>query len=95
MEKHFYVYIMTNWNRTVLYTGVTGNLVARTYQHREKMTPGFTSKYNVKRLVYYEECNDALSAIAREKQLKGGSRQKKLDLVCKFNPGWEDLYEQL
>ncbi len=95
MEKQFYVYIMTNPGHTVLYTGVTSDLQARAYEHKEKLNPGFTSKYSTGYLVYYEECADALSAIAREKQIKGGSRQKKLDLIHKFNPGWKDLYPQL
>lgn len=95
MEKQFYVYIMTNWTHSVLYTGVTSDLIARVYQHKEKINPGFTEKYNIKILVYYEEQPDALSAIAREKQIKGGSRDKKIKLINKLNPGWEDLFESL
>jgi putative endonuclease len=71
MSKHFYVYIMTNWRNSVLYTGVTSNLQARVFEHKEGLVPGFTSRYYIKKLVYFEECADALSAIAREKQIKG------------------------
>jgi putative endonuclease len=95
MEKHFFVYIMTDPKHSTLYTGVTSNLTTRIYQHKEKMTPGFTSHYNVNMLVYYEECPDASSAIAREKQIKGGSRQKKINLIDGFNPQWVDLFEHL
>lgn len=86
---------MTNWNHTVLYTGVTSNLQGRVFQHKEKLAPGFTSRYNVKVLVYYKECADAISAIAYEKQIKGGSRQKKIDLINSLNPNWKDLYNEL
>jgi putative endonuclease len=86
---------MTNDHRTVLYTGVTSDLKARVYQHREKLLDGFTKRYNVCRLVYYEAGNDATGAIAREKQIKAGSRQKKVDLIDSINPEWEDLYDQL
>ena len=95
MEKQFYVYIMTDPKHSTLYTGVTVNLQERVYQHKEKLTPGFTSRYNTNMLVYYEECVDAPSAIAREKQIKGGSRQDKIKLINHQNPGWCDLYEKL
>jgi putative endonuclease len=95
MEKQFYVYIMTNPGHRTLYTGVTSNLQARVYQHREKIVPGFTSRYNVNMLVYYEEQPDAFAAIAREKQIKSGSRQDKIKLIKVFNPSWRDLYSQL
>ena len=95
MEKHFYVYLMTNPGLSSLYTGVTGELQARVYQHKEKQTPGFTSRYYVNMLVYYEELADASAAIAREKQIKGGSRQDKIELINGMNPGWCDLYKQL
>jgi putative endonuclease len=95
MSKSYYVYILTNKYHNVLYTGVTHDLRRRVYQHKEKLVPGFTSKYNVDQLVYFEECGDVRQAIAREKQIKGGSRQKKLDLVNSFNPEWCDLYEQI
>jgi putative endonuclease len=93
--KSGYVYIMTNKNNTVLYTGVTSDLQKRVWQHREELVEGFTKRYNVAKLVYYEICPDMLSAIAREKQLKGGSRQKKVDLINGLNPEWRDLYEDL
>ncbi len=78
--KHgqYYVYILTNKHNHVLYTGVTNNLTRRIYEHKEKLVSGFTRKYNVGKLVYYEVCDSPYDAIAREKQIKGGSRQKKL-----------------
>ncbi len=94
-SKSGYVYIMTNKNNTVLYTGVTSDLQKRVWQHREKLVEGFTKRYNVLKLVYYEACPDMSSAIAREKQLKGGSRQKKVDLIQGLNPEWRDLYDDL
>lgn len=90
-----YAYIMTNQHNTVLYTGVTSNLQKRVWQHREKLVEGFTKRYNVVKLVYYEVCPDILTAIAREKQLKGGSRPKKVDLIQGLNPEWRDLYDDL
>jgi len=95
VERQFFVYILTNRHRTVLYTGVTGNLVQRAYQHRTKAIPGFTSRYNLDRLVFYEPAADATAAIAREKQIKAGSRSKKLALINGMNPDWRDLYEDL
>ena len=95
MEKQYYVYILTNKRHTVLYTGVTNDLVRRVFEHREKVVPGFTKKYNVYKLVYYEMTESIESAILREKQIKGGSRQKKLDLINEMNPLWRDLYEEL
>ncbi|MFH1940493.1 MAG: GIY-YIG nuclease family protein [bacterium] len=86
---------MTNKYNTVLYTGVTNNLKRRVYEHKEKLKPGFTSKYNVNKLVYYEVCEDAYHAICREKQIKGGSRQKKIDLINNFNEKWQDLFDKL
>ena len=94
-EKQYYIYIMTNKNNTTLYTGVTSNLKKRVWEHKEKLVPGFTKKYNINNLVYYEVGDDAYSAIAREKQLKAGSRQKKQDLINKMNKNWQDLYDQL
>jgi len=94
-SKSGYVYIMTNKNNTVLYTGVTSDLQRRVWQHREKLVEGFTERYQVAKLVYYEACPDMLSAIAREKQLKGGSRQKKVDLINGLNSEWRDLYDDL
>ena len=95
MDKQYYVYIMTNKNNTVLYTGVTNDLIKRVYQHKEKLVKGFTRKYNVTELVYYEVFDDPENAIAREKQIKAGSRQKKVDLVNSMNSGWNDLYGTL
>lgn len=86
---------MSNWTQTVLYTGVTSNLQARVFEHKESVNRGFTNSYNVKLLVYYEECSDAISAIAREKQIKGGSRKSKLALITSLNPDWKDLCEEL
>ena len=95
MDKLYCVYILTNRRNTVLYTGVTRDLQARVHQHREKLMPGFTKRYNVSKLVYYEAGLDPVGAIAREKQIKAGSRQKKIDLVARMNPGWRDLYDDL
>jgi putative endonuclease len=94
MEKYFCVYIMTNKSNTVLYTGVTNDLVRRVYEHKQKLTKGFTSKYNVTKLVYYEASTDINSAIAREKQIKAGSRRKKIALIETMNPEWKDLLEE-
>jgi putative endonuclease len=95
MKKQFYLYIMTNPKHTVTYVGVTSNLQERVLQHREKSVPGFTSRYNINKLVYYEIFPDAYSAISREKQIKGGSREKKVELINSMNPKWEDLSEKL
>jgi putative endonuclease len=95
MDKLYFVYILTNQRHTVLYTGVTSDLKARVYQHREKLLPGFTSRYNVLKLVYYEAFQDVTAAITREKQIKAGSRQRKMDLINSQNPEWRDLYDQL
>ena len=84
---------MTNKNNSVLYTGVTNNLQKRVSEHRNKLIAGFTSKYNVTKLVYYELTNDINSAIKREKQIKAGSRQKKIDLINSINGNWDDLSE--
>ena len=90
--KGYCVYILTNQRNTVLYTVVTGDLRARVYQHREKLLPGFTSRYNVCKLVYYEAGYDASGAIAGEKQTKASSRRKKIELINRLNPEWRDLY---
>lgn len=86
---------MTNKGHTVLYTGVTSNLKKRVYQHKEKLADGFTFKYNVAKLVYYQIAQNAFAAITREKQIKGGSRAKKIELVNSINPEWNDLYDAL
>ncbi len=97
MEYRCYqVYILTNKNQTVLYTGVTSNLKLRVEQHKEKNdSRSFTSRYNVDSLVYYEQYFDVGEAIAREKQIKAGSRQKKTDLINSLNKEWKDLYDNL
>ena len=87
----YFVYILSNWNDSVIYIGVTGNLPRRLYEHRNHLVDGFSSKYNTDKLVYFEQTNDVYSAIAREKQLKGWTRKKKNDLIMKVNPEWEDL----
>jgi len=79
----------------VLYVGITNDLIRRVYEHKNKLVDGFTEKYNVDKLVYYELFNDPINAITREKQLKGYSRKKKVELITSFNPEWEDLYETL
>jgi len=88
--KQYWVYIMTNKSCT-LYTGVTNNLPRRVYEHQHKLVPGFTSKYNITMLVYYEEFTDVREAIAREKQIKGWLRAKKIALIETMNPEWRDL----
>jgi len=89
------VYIMTNKRNGVLYTGVTSDLVKRVHEHKNGEIAGFTKRYGCKLLVYYEVCEDMTSAISREKQIKAGSREKKLDLIETMNPGWEDLYIEI
>jgi putative endonuclease len=90
--KQYYVYIMTNKSRT-LYTGVTNNLERRVDEHKSKTIPGFTARYNITQLVYYEEGDDVNVAIAREKQIKGWLRAKKIALIESINPEWHDLSE--
>jgi putative endonuclease len=92
LNEPYYVYIMTNRSKT-LYTGVTNDLTRRVYEHKNKMIDGFTEKYNITKLVYFEETNDILSAITREKQIKGWLRSKKIALIGSVNPKWEDLSE--
>ena len=92
-QLHPCVYIMTNKSNHVLYTGVTSNLFKRVAEHKDKVIAGFTSSYNVNKLVYYEEYETMAEAIAREKQIKGGSRKKKIELINRMNPEWRDLYE--
>ena len=95
MSKQYYAYIATNPQNNVLYTGVTNNLVRRIWEHKNKLVSGFTSKYNINKLVYYEVFEDINEAIKREKQIKGGSREKKLKLVESSNPLFEDLYNSI
>ena len=87
------VYILTNWNGKVMYIGVTNDLQRRLYEHRHQLVDGFTKRYNVHKLVYFEQTGDIRAAIAREKQLKGWSREKKNALVASANPAWRDLSE--
>ena len=94
-DRHYCIYIMTNKTRPVLYTGVTSDLPKRTFEHKEKLVPSFTSRYNINSLVYYEQFSDTYNAITREKQIKSWSRKKKMELVDEMNPHWEDLYERL
>jgi putative endonuclease len=91
MSRTYYVYILTNQHNTVLYTGVTNDLEERIREHRSPLNRGFTARYRVHKLVYYETFDEILEAIAREKQIKAGSRQKKLDLIVASNPWWKDL----
>lgn len=91
--KKYYVYLLTNKNNTVIYTGVTNDIERRIMEHKQGLTRGFTWRYNVHKLVYFEEYNDIEIAIAREKQIKAGSRKKKIDMIQSMNPSWRDLYE--
>lgn len=88
--REFFVYIMSNHSR-MLYIGVTNDLIRRVLEHKNKIIPGFTKRYNLTRLVYFEGTNDVTVAIAREKQIKGWVRRKKVELISAVNPGWEDL----
>jgi putative endonuclease len=93
--KQFYVYMMTNRSRVVLYTGVTSKLEGRVWEHKNHVVKGFTSKYKLDRLVYYEQFSDPISAITREKEIKVWRREKKNDLMRKLNPKWDDLSKSL
>ncbi len=92
-DKFYYVYILTNKGDTVLYTGMTSDIERRVFEHKEKIIKGFTEKYNINKLVYYEIYEEVHMAIAREKQIKGGSRNNKRDLVNRKNKEWRDLSE--
>jgi len=94
-EKQGYVYILTNVHSRVLYTGVTSDLIKRVYEQQNKLVDGFTKKYQLHKLVYFEEFDDIMSAITREKQIKGWLRRKKIALIESKNPEWKDLYEGL
>ncbi|MCB0807158.1 MAG: GIY-YIG nuclease family protein [Bacteroidales bacterium] len=95
MERGGYVYILTNKHHNVLYTGVSSRLRSRVWDHKNKVNPkSFTARYNVNKLVYYEFHLTILEAISREKQIKAGSRKKKLDLINQFNPEWRDLFDE-
>ena len=93
--REYCVYIMTNAHHTVLYTGVTNNLSRRVYEHKNGLGSAFVRKYNMHKLVYYEVGDSIHSAIAREKNIKGSSRQKKIDLINSLNPEWKDLYDEI
>lgn len=95
MNREYYVYILTNPLKTVLYIGITNDLERRLWEHKTGAVEGFSKKYQTKELVYFEQTNDVLSAIEREKQLKGWSRKKKDDLISKTNKYWNDLSENL
>ncbi len=95
MTKEYYIYIMTNKRNTVLYTGVTNDLIKRVYEHKSKLVEGFTKKYNINKLVYFEMYENPSEAIAREKQIKAGSRQKKINLINSMNLEWKDLYLEI
>lgn len=93
--KSYYVYILTNKSNTVLYVGMTNNLNRRVYEHQNKLIKGFTSKYNLNKLIYYEETNDVKTAIAREKEIKKWRREKKINLIETINPKWSNLNKDL
>ena len=95
MDKQYCIYIMTNKHNNVLYTGITSDLKRRVYEHKEKVVKGVTKKYNITKLVYYEVFDNPENAILREKQIKAGSRQKKIDLINTTNRKWLNLYEEL
>ena len=94
-ERSYYVYLLTNWNNRVMYVGVTNDLKRRVYEHQKKLVQGFTQRYNVHKLVYYEQTNDIVSALTREKEIKKWRREKKNNLVVSSNPEWRDLSAQL
>jgi putative endonuclease len=93
-NKQYYVYIMTNKSNTTLYTGMTNNLLRRIPEHKSGKD-AFTKKYRISKLVYFEYGDSAEGAILREKQIKAGSRQDKINLIISINPGWNDLYDEL
>jgi putative endonuclease len=94
-ERQYYIYILGNKADTVFYTGVTNNLLLRVSKHKEKVNEGFTKRYKISRLLNYETCETIEGAIIREKQIKAGSRQNKINLITSMNPGWNDLYDEL
>ena len=91
--KNYYVYLLTNWNNKVMYVGMTNNLERRLYEHKNKLVNGFTKKYNINKLVYFEETSDVNAALSREKEIKKWRREKKDSLVLTANSEWEDLSE--
>ncbi|MCQ5129451.1 GIY-YIG nuclease family protein [Butyricicoccus faecihominis] len=92
---YYYVYILTNSNHHVLYTGITNNLIRRIYEHKHHVVDGFTKRYHVDQLIYFEQTTDVYAAIAREKQVKGWTRAKKVKLITDQNPSWKDLYSEI
>jgi putative endonuclease len=94
-DSTYYIYILTSYKNTVLYTGMTSNLWKRVAEHRQELVDGFTKRYNVQKLVYYEVAEDLDGALYREKQIKGYSRQKKINLIESVNPEWKDLFNNL
>jgi putative endonuclease len=92
-DKNYFVYILTNWNYKVTYTGVTNNLERRLYEHKHKLLKGFTEKYNINKLDYFEDTPDIAAALEREKQIKKWRREKKDGLVQTTNPEWKDLID--
>jgi putative endonuclease len=94
-EKTFYVYILAKARNSTFYVGVTSNLIQRIWQHKNDLADGFTKKYGIKTLVYYEEHGNAEQAIIREKQLKKWNRPWKMRIIEEMNPNWEDLYEKI
>ena len=95
MQKQPAVYLLTNKRNGILYIGVTSDLPKRVWEHKNKVVKGFSEKYNLTRLVYFELCEDMVQAILREKQLKAGSRSTKIELIESLNPDWEDLYQDI
>lgn len=94
-KKQYYIYILSNFTRTVLYTGITDNLIRRVWEHRNDLVKGFSQKYQVHSLLYYEVFEDPESAIEREKQIKSWNRKRKEELITKFNPGLVDIYNDI
>ena len=90
-ERTYYVYKISNWTSSVLYIGVTNDLIRRIYEHQHKLVDGFSKKYNLTKLVYFEQTTDVMSALEREKQIKKWRREKKNELINKCNPQWDDL----
>jgi len=95
MEKQAYIYFMSNRYNKVLYVGITSNLIKRIWEHKNKVVDGFTKRYNLNKLVYYEIYDDIETAINREKQIKSWPRKRKIELIHSLNPHWDDLYEKL
>lgn len=93
--KQYYVYIVSNWDNRIVYTGITNNLQRRIFEHKEKQIEGFTKKYNTSKLVYFEIADNPTAAITREKQIKSWRREKKNALISQTNPEWKDLYETI